>query len=344
MMLLAEYIKAIKIRQWWPQFNEAYKMGRIDEAIKQTRELIPALESVNIQRNEAFDFDDLDKFFTRLGSIDLSKYMKIGIDALDENIGFYEPSTLNVLAAVTNTGKSQWVPHLVRQAVAQGHYVSLVCVEDRQETVLGRLIACFTGIPTKKIQRYYSTLTPEEKLAVQKANKILKKYVRLSFMYGESVDTIQAAEEETDARCMLAGLPASSVSILDYSQHIAGKEPGNAMWEKIESAYRSRKTFALKHKKIVFDFVQINREGAKNANASEAKLLTVADVAGSFNLTTVCDTVLTLNRSDIDIANNMATIYVAKAREGGRGRSFTIGTEYDRARFNFETVNKEAVK
>ena len=342
--LFADYIKAVKIRKWFPSFSASFQSGRIDDAIQSTRKLIPDLETINIQKNEVFDFDDVDKFLSRMNTLDLSKYLKIGIDVLDDGIGFYEPSTLNVLAAVTNSGKSQFAVHLVRQAIPQGHYISMTCVEDRAETVIPRLLAGLTGIPIKKFQRYYSTLTVEEKTALAKAHKMLKKYLRLSFIYGESLDVIHAQKEEEDARCQLAGLPAATVDIIDYTQHISSKSLGNAQWERIENAYRDRKTFALKHKKIVMDFVQVNREGAKQANATEAKLLTVSDVAGSFNLTTVCDSLLTLNRSDLDIANNSATIYVAKAREGGRGKSFTVGTEFDKARFNFDACNGETKK
>jgi replicative DNA helicase len=339
--LFADYIKAVKIRKWFPAFSSSFQSGHIDEAIQSTRKLIPDLETVNIQKNESFDFDDVDKFLNKMNTFDVTKYLKIGINKLDDERGFYEPGTLNIMAAGSGSGKSQWATHLVRQSIAQGHYISMTCVEDRPETVLPRLLACLTGIPVKKLQRYYNTLTPEEKISVAKAQKKLKKHLRLSFIYGESVDVIHAHKIEEDARCQLAGLPTSSICIIDYSQHISAKSIGNAMWERIESSYRERKTFALKYKKIVFDFIQINREGLRQANASENKLLTLSDVAGSFNVVTVCDSVLSLNRNDLNIASDTATIYVAKSREGGRGLSFSVGTEFEKARFNFDECNKE---
>ena len=223
--------------------------------------------------------------------------------------------------------------HILRQSIKQKKFVHITCVEDRPKSFARRLVAALTGIEIRKLRMEFDTLTELEKKYIQNAKKLIKTYVKVEFVYGESVDSVHKRKLDYDLWRKSKGLPPVTVDIIDYTAHIASFCAGDKKHEQLLKAYAARKDFALKYNKIVFDFAQVNREG--NHKMSDEKILTHGDLAGGYDLATVCDYIFSINRNARDQDMNKAKLFVSKGRDGGGG-TFSVTTDFGRARWKMD--------
>jgi hypothetical protein len=192
------------------------------------------------------------------------------------------------------------------------------------------------------VRKETDSLTDHERALIAQAKKDLQDWVRVDFVYGQGVDSIHKMKQEYDMFCMSRGIPVPIVDIVDYTGHIARLSPGDKMYEQLRNAYASRKDYMLSAGKIGFDFAQVNREGNKRLN--EEKPLTMADLAGSYDLSQVCDNIISINRSDLLRESNQALLHVTKSRDGQVGDSYTVKTRFDIARYDMEDIREERVQ
>jgi hypothetical protein len=208
-------------------------------------------------------------------------------------------------------------------------------VEDRPKSFARRLIASLTGIEMRKLKLGPAQLTDEELGKVEIARQKMNRFIQVDFVYGESVDSIQKRKLDYDEERRRRGLPPYLVDLIDYTQHVSGRSPGQKKYEQIHAAYSSRKDFALKHDKIVFDFAQINREGLHRLE-DESKPLTHADLAGGFDMSAVCDVIISINRTQQQKLSHAATLFVCKGRDSASAITTHVKTDFGRARWYME--------
>lgn len=332
--IFLDFLKATLIIEWSQDFTKNYKNGEIGSAIEGMKDVLPRLESFKEDTVTTLDFEKIEEMF-KVAESTLSKPLLLGCPPLDVDIGGFEKQTLTLFITVTNGGKSMMAHHLLRQCVQMELPVHITCVEDRPLSFSRRIISAVTGIEIKKLKEF-NTLSPTEKASIREWSRKLAKFVKVDFMYGESISSVHKRKLEYDAERKIKGLDPYVVDIVDYTAHIASKSSGDKKYEQTHTAYSERKDFCLKYDKIAFDFAQINREG--NHKNSDAKILTHADLAASYDLSQVCDTIISINRSKAQREIGKATLHVCKGRDGHVGGLYTVVTDFAKARWNMETA------
>jgi len=333
-----EYLKLICFTRHSEEIHEKYQHGKPDEAKILMEKTIGYISELGAIDEVSFDPAlDLEKeLYSQVSERDLKKVLFLGARGLDASLGGFEAGTLNLFIGLTNSGKSMMAHHLISRAITQKMGVHITCVEDRKASFIRKIISCLTGIPITTLKEFKNPLsgrlpTDEEKKLVQIAKENMVKYVKIDFIYGASVDAIHKRKLDYDTECRIKGNPIPVVDIVDYTGHIAGKTTGDKMYEKMRMAYGIRKDFALLNNKISFDFAQINREGSKKL--SDEKTLEMSDLAGSFDLSQVCDNIISLNRSAYCKSNSLTKFVILKARDGEVGSISEIKVDFSCARY-----------
>lgn len=329
-LIFMDYLKVTHLLKWSKPFQNEYKSGNISAAIQSMKDVLPTLDKISFDEDYRFNVDDLDKLIPQGDNI-MDDVLLLGATWLDEEIGGFEKQTLTGFISVTNGGKSMMMQHLLRMCVKQKKTVHITCVEDRPKSFARRMIASLTGIPMKKLKTQFHSLTPEDMALIEAAKIDIKKYIQVDFVYGESIASVHKRKLDYDIERKAMGLPPYDVDIVDYTAHIASASPGDKKYEKIHTAYKERKDFVLKHNKIGFDAAQINREGTKSLGSE--KPLSQEDLAGSFDMAQVFDTIISLNRWPALRDNNEAILHLCKGRDGAVGGQFKVKTDFSRARW-----------
>lgn len=329
------YLKVVILARDSRAFYEAYQHGDPDKAAEQISRVLAELGTVGDKDREILDAAQILDHL-RMSSEKKHGYaVYLGCEGLDSQIGGFEKQTLNLFISITNGGKSMLSHHLIRQCLINKIPAFVACVEDRRDSFIRKAVACYTGIPVSALKRPQD-LTQSQVDQIIEFQKLLDEYIRVEFMYGESVDSVHKAAMEYDMECKLKGLERKIpiVNIVDYTGHIASKSSGDKTYEKMRTAYAARKDYALKYNKICFDFAQVNREGGKKLGDNHH--LTQTDLAGAFDIAQVCDNIVTINRSAEDITLETCVLYLTKCRDGAVGVKIKVQTDFSRARYNMK--------
>jgi replicative DNA helicase len=321
--LFLEYLKIIQIGKRAKNFNQAYQSGNTSKSAEIMNEMLYSIGQISIKTNiQVFDATTVfDRLQNPPTNVDTQTFYT-GCEPLDHNIGGIEPETLTTFISVTNGGKTAMCHHLIRQCVERKQYAYVACVEDREKSFIYKTLGSITGIDIWRLKKQFHELLPNELEAVKRALAGLNEYVRVEYIYGE---------------CHIKKRPAPFINIVDYTGHIVSKSEGDKTYEKTRNAYAARKDFALKYKKACIDFAQVNREGNKRLNESK-QYLTHADLAGSYDLSQVCDNIISINRDATDLIEHRAKLHVSKCRDGESGKTYTVATDFRKYRFLMDKV------
>lgn len=334
--IFIDYLKTLRIaKHAQPMFQE-YQAGRADKAAEHMAAALT--EIAEIKDPAVYTFDVAENYDDIMMGKDvgyIQELMYLGAGELDSALGGFETQTLNVFISMPNGGKSTMCHHLIKQCIKAQKKCHVTCVEDRQKSFLCKLTAALTDIPVHRLRHNYKDLTTDEKVLVERAKKQMMEFMKVEFVFGQSVDLIHKSKLEYDMKCRANKWPVPVVDIIDYTGHIAGRSVGDKMYEKMRTAYGARKDFLLQNNKIGFDFAQVNREGTRRANGDD--VLTMADLAGSFDIAQVCDNIISINRNFLDRSEHKATLHVCKARDGEAGGTFQVGTKFHVAQYDMSS-------
>ena len=342
------YMKILQIAMVSKKFFDSYQTGKIQEAMEVMSEAIHSANQLDTADSETLQSDDIMKILKGEERNVYQTLYPFDGNPLDDIIGGFEPQTLNLFISVTNGGKSMMAHHVVEACIKQKMHVFVACVEDRKKSFVYKLLANLTGIRINRLKKKFENLTSTELEKIKEAEALIEEYVRVEFVYGKSVDVVHKIALDYDLECDIRGKSRPLVNVVDYTGHIANKAQGDKMHEKMRNAYGIRKDFALAHNKICVDFAQVNREGNKNMNSEHP--LTQTDLAGAYDLAQVCDNIISINRSALDVTEGSARLHVCKARDGMIGVTVRVGTDFACASYNMADwgwagqVPKELVK
>jgi replicative DNA helicase len=128
---------------------------------------------------------------------------------------------------------------------------------------------------------------------------------------------------ENDCQC---GLPrAVDMIVIDYLQLMSpGKIPGKEMRQSFAAVAREHRALARNLEIPVCTAWQVNRAG------SDAMLLSMKDVAESWDLPQVADIIIGLNQSMEQLNNNRMVLNIVKQREGTDRGWFELYCDLDR--------------
>lgn len=328
-----DYLKITQMAKGSAPFYTEYQAGNINEAVETMRNVLNDIAGISAPDDCEFDPRRITEYLGRGHVGGRAETLYLGCDQLDTSLGGFETQTLNLFISITNGGKTMMSHHIIKRCIESRMYVYVTVVEDRLESFTRRIVAALTGIPTRRLKDSFKNLSSQEMGAVEEAQAKIAEFVKVDFVYGQSIDAVHKRKVDYDIECRMKKRPVPLVDIVDYTGHIASKSIGDKMHEKMRNAFAARKDFALKYNKIAFDFAQINREGNKRL-VDHSKMLTQADLAGSYDLAQVCDNIISINRNEMDQTQFAAQLHVCKARDGMAGTTFRIKTEFHMSRYN----------
>lgn len=327
-----DYLKVLQVAKMSSEMYASYQSGDIARTAEVMEQALLNISKLDTSDADSFDVDSFVESMKYAKESSAEQVLYLGLEPFDDHLGAFEPQTLNVFISTTNGGKTQMAHHLISRCVKQKIKCWVGVLEDREKSFGYRLMSCLTGIHIHRLKKEYHQLDQSEKDAVETARQNIKKYVKAEFIYGVDIASIHKVAIDYDMECELKGLTKPLVSIIDYTGHVAHMTAGDGTHNQMRNAFAERKNYALKHNKICFDFAQVNREGSKGSR--DDKILTHNDLAGSFNIAQVCDSIISINRSAMDVSDSTSKLHVAKARDGVVGMTVTVKTEFYRARYN----------
>jgi len=343
-----DFLRVVEIIKWSEEFSSAYKAGHIAHAVKGMKDVTALLDTIRFDGIEAIsdmsemDLDGLLKFLA--ASEKGSDIFFLGCKELDKDLGGFERRALHLFIGATNSGKSMMSHHLIRQAIEQDKTVHITICEDQPRSFMRRIVAAISGIEIRRLKHESHLFNDEERRQVENAKNLLTQYVRIDYGYGENLEAIHRRKLEYDAELIAKGSKPYDIDIVDYTGHIADKAPGEKTYEKFRNAFAERKNFALIHNKIVFDFAQVNRGGFQKQVGKEGTPLNHGDLAGSYDLSQVCDNIISINRSDKDKDNDDVLLSISKVKDGTMKRvGYLVGVEWKCARWLMEKHNGKVV-
>lgn len=346
--IFLDFLRVVEIIKWSEEFSHHYKSGHIADAVKGMKELTGVLDHIRFDSVEAIA--DMEKMTTEklLSFLAVSEVggdiFYLGCKDLDDDLGGFERRALHVFIGATNSGKSMMSHHLISRSITQGLTVHVTVCEDRPKSFMRRLVSNISGVPIKRLKYHNKSLTPQEFQDVENAKVRINEFVKIDFGYGESLESIHRKKLDCDAERVAKGLKQYDVDIVDYTGHIADKAQGEKTYEKFRNAFAERKNFALINNKIAFDFAQVNRGGFQKQKGKDVAPLNHGDLAGSYDLSQVCDNIISINRSDDDKDKNEVLLMISKVKDGIIRRvGYRVGVDWDYARWDMERYNGKAV-
>jgi len=329
--MFLDYLKLLQIAKLSGKILENYNSGDPDSASDEMTDALNNIKQITISRAQEFNPKTIYSRLAKPPSDFGQRMLHLGGSMFDQRLGGFKIKTLNLFVGLTNTGKSQMAYHILRRCVETKIKAHITIVEDTEETFVERLVACLADLPIEVIKMPLMW-TDEIHNKIKLVEQQITEFIAVDFVYGQSIDVVHKRKLDYDLKCQATGQKVPIVDIVDYTGHIAGKSFGDKKFEKMISAYTTRKDFALEHNKIVFDFAQVNRDGGKKSNSGEKSVLTITELAGAFDISHVCDTIISINRNEQDERNNDTRLHICKSRNGEKGGTFTYKVDFARAR------------
>lgn len=328
-----KYVKCKVLITSHEQVNKNFKDGNYEGAFKSLEDGLNDIKSISVSDIQNADWDNSMEFLEDESNRPDKKFL-LGIDDFDLNSGF-EPQTLNLFVAMTGGGKTMCTVHLVRQAIKQQKYIYVAVVEDRKVSFLRRLYASMTDIPLNRLKNFHN-LNPADRKKMLDAQQKLKKYVTVEFIYGQPPDFINARMKELITLRKSKGQPAYEAAVIDYLQHIAPIGSGESEHQKLSMAMARLKDFALEQNLAIFTHQQINRDGARTTTKGDGGLIGMAELSTSFQVSFVCDTIISINRTEKMKEADEALFLVLKGREGSTDKKYIVKTRFDKAQYHMD--------
>ena len=330
-----DFLKTLIIAKAVKPFSDAYNSANISKAMESMQTAFMNISKLEASSNRMIlDPDEILDFLSGTQKTLNDRCLFMGLEPYDNLSGGFQAPSLSVFISKTNTGKSVMINHMILQCIQEKMRCWVGILEDTKKVFIYRIISSITGISINRLKSRFHMLTKEEKEEILKAQELIKKYVRVEFIYGKDIDAVHKSALDYDLECDIKGIPKPIVNMVDYTGHIAEQSSGDKRHEKMWKAYKDRKDFALKYNKICFDLAQVNREGSKGMK--DDVLINHNHLAGSYDLSQVCDNIISLNRSDEDVANDKMKLHFCKSKDGPVDYTIMIKTDFARARFNMK--------
>jgi len=286
------------------------------EAADKIRAIVDEMSSTNFVQDDDMgsDFDDPEQHVQ-----DSSKFkVKCGFETIDHMLGGgWDISTLNVVMAETNNGKSLWMQNFAVRSADMGHNVLYITLEMSERKVMKRLGAMRLKIPindydklskdTEMIKKRIVSLSRVEggDLFDKKIGKIITKFWAAGTATVLDFDNyIQKLKDKRDIKIDLV--------IVDYITLVAAPKGLGAdnLYTKGKSLAEGLRALASKYKCPVITGVQV----AKDAwNSSD---ITLEAVPESKAIAETSDTFFAIIRTEEMKRQNLYRFKLLKQRDG----------------------------
>ena len=287
------------------------------EAADKIKAIVDEMSSTNFVQDDDMgaDFDDPEQHVQ-----DSSKFkVKCGFESIDHMLGGgWDISTLNVVMAETNNGKSLWMQNFAVKSADMGHNVLYVTLEMSERKVMKRLGAMRLKIPindydrlskdTDMIKKRIANLSKVDggnDLFDKKVGKIMTKFWAAGTATVSDFDNyLQKLKDKKDIKIDLV--------IVDYITLVAAPKGLGAdnLYTKGKALAEGLRALGAKYKCPVITGVQV----AKDAwNSSD---ITLESVPESKAIAETADTFFAIIRTEEMKRQNLYRFKLLKQRDG----------------------------
>lgn len=263
-------------------------------------------------------------------------------DLKNRTFGALAKGDSTLLVGPTNAGKTTTCVTIVANNVKIGKDVMYITMEQKERDIKTKLLQAYLSVTGEQLSM---TVKEDELVANNKqdtlkllvaANQLDKHLTYISYtnptsMYVE--DVLDLIEKMQEKRVAATG-KGYDLLIVDYPGMLSSRAYAmkkSSGWEEIAYVYKQMYMTARHHNFHGIYPMQTNREGYRINKGDANKFVDSSDVAQGFNAVHGADNVITLNRTPQDEATNMMHFYVAKARLGKKGWTFTTKTDFARS-------------
>jgi replicative DNA helicase len=287
------------------------------EAADRIKSIVNEMSSTNFIQDDDLgsDFDDPENHVQ-----DSSKFkVKCGFESIDHMLGGgWDISTLNVIMAETNNGKSLWMQNFAFKAADMGHNVLYITLEMSERKVMKRIGAMRLKIPineydvlskdTEMIKRKIANLsktTDSGDLFDKKVGKIFTKFWAAGTATVTDFDNyIQKLKEKKDIKIDLI--------IVDYITLVATNKGAMAdnLYTKGKTLAEALRAVGAKYKCPVITGVQVAKDAWNSAD------ITLESVPESKAIAETADTFFAIIRTEEMKRQNLYRFKLLKQRDG----------------------------
>jgi replicative DNA helicase len=287
------------------------------EAADRIRSIVDEMSSTNFVQDDDMgsDFDDPENHVQ-----DSSKFkVKCGFESIDHMLGGgWDISTLNVIMAETNNGKSLWMQNFAFKAADMGHNVLYITLEMSERKVMKRIGAMRLNIPineydvlskdTEMIKKKIANLSRTAEggdLFDKKVGKIFTKFWAAGTATVTDFDNyIQKLKEKKDIKIDLI--------IVDYITLVATNKGAMAdnLYTKGKTLAEALRAVGAKYKCPVITGVQVAKDAWNSAD------ITLESVPESKAIAETADTFFAIIRTEEMKRQNLYRFKLLKQRDG----------------------------
>ena len=243
---------------------------------------------------------------------EVTQSYSLGIDELDETIGFVRRGELIIFAASSSGGKSLMLTNSGIALAKQGLDVVVISVELSEQLYAKRFDAMLSGIDI-------ASHTREAKRIGDKLSELKKKLGNITVKY------MHPMSNASDFRAYLLEYSLEygkypDVLIVDYIAHMGTSKDhrGNKFDADEEKAIELRR-MGSELDMIVLSAQQLNRTAASVIDVN------YSHIAGGISLINVSDATIAMVATDEDLDNNQVQVKGIKVRNAQRSsKSFTV--------------------
>ena len=287
------------------------------EAADRIKSIVDEMSSTNFVQDDDMgsDFDDPENHVQ-----DSSKFkVKCGFESIDHMLGGgWDISTLNVIMAETNNGKSLWMQNFAFKAADMGHNVLYITLEMSERKVMKRIGAMRLKIPineydvlskdTEMIRKKIANLSRTAEggdLFDKKVGKIFTKFWAAATATVTDFDNyIQKLKEKKDIKIDLV--------IVDYITLVATNKGAMAdnLYTKGKTLAEALRAVGAKYKCPVITGVQVAKDAWNSAD------ITLESVPESKAIAETADTFFAIIRTEEMKRQNLYRFKLLKQRDG----------------------------
>jgi hypothetical protein len=355
--LMTGWLRLIKLQDGFKAALNKYNRKEFDDAIDFTEKFIKEVRKASFLKDERADFTNLEQFYIkRKESLD-TDCCTIGHDVFDEMLrsgssknnnktldinlrtkGSLAPGDTSIIMGASNSGKTTTIVSIIAANIVMGKHVLLITHEQKDDDIKDKIVKSITNLDSSELEGIIRG-DVNIKNRLKAAEELLTKYlvyvpwIKVGKMNVESVVNVIRLEQEMRVSNTGKGF---DLLVDDYPGKLRSTElKGRQLQghEEVGYVYDQFVNIAKEHKFHAILPVQTNREGYKtNRNGDSGRLLDQGDIAGSFAVAQMADTVITINRSPADVKGNRIKFYMAKCRTNATGATFASQTDMARSR------------
>lgn len=300
------------------------------------------LINASFEENPNVSFDDITNgAFFQAKEAEFDNAMTFGCDIMDRklNANAQKGSLLRgdhtIVMASTNTGKTSCMCSVIANNVFYyNRSILLITHEGRPQDIKTMLMQSLSGKSYGELSKM--SQTADQARAMDILATWLSKYVVYIPMNrpGLTVEDVEAVIRQAQERRIITTGKGFDLLVDDYPAKLTTVKAsqGHMQTRHIqEYIYNYFTQVALDMNMHVMTAIQTNRHGSevnRGIKGAEQRLLTLEDVAEAFGPITTATNVITLNRSDLEKAQQRMTFHIGKSRGNDTGWSIITRTKF----------------